>query len=452
MRTLLVALALGGVLLAACSGDNDTDRDGAPADTPSASATTAGESPANTAEATTTPAETGDSRASGTPDHDGDRAFAHVEALAEEIGIRVSGTAAEIETVDYIRGELESYGYTVEVMEFTFGAAAFRPGAVEVAGEAIEALALQGTATGTVSGPGVYVGAGDSEAIAGRDLTGAIAIAERDDILFRDKYGIAHQAGAIALIVLNAPDRRYAGGNLLGQAETPAVMVPADSAERLREAAANGETVTVEVAPGDETPAHNVIARPADGAECRILVGGHHDTVPGAPGANDNASGTANVLELARAFAADGLDDGLCFATFGAEESGLFGSTELALRWNADDLLPAVMVNLDVTGGSDTVEIIGSPEMIALALEEAEVTGIAARESSLPPNTGSDHQSFASQGVPVVFFTSGAFGEIHSPDDTLDTVTAQSLDLVGDLAYATIVALLAELAAPEGAA
>ena len=178
------------------------------------------------------------------------------------------------------------------------------------------------------------------------------------------------------------------------------------------------------------------------GERCEVIVGGHHDTVPGAPGANDNASGTATVLELARAFAADGLDPGLCFATFGAEESGLHGSQALAARLQHEGTLPRLMVNLDVTGIGTSVQVIGSPQPAQRALELARQLGIPAERDELPANAGSDHASFARLGVPVVFFTSGDFQGIHSPADVAERVDPAELDRVGDLAYATIKAYM----------
>src|SRR3970040_357872 len=69
----------------------------------------------------------------------------------------------------------------------------------------------------------------------------------------------------------------------------------------------------------------NVVARPP-GAQCRVIAGGHYDSVPAGPGANDNASGTATAVEIARVLAADGEFDDACFVLFGSEEVGLIGS------------------------------------------------------------------------------------------------------------------------------
>ncbi len=178
-----------------------------------------------------------------------------------------------------------------------------------------------------------------------------------------------------------------------------------------------------------------------------MLVGGHFDTVPSAPGANDNASGVANTLELARALAADGLDEGLCFAAFGAEESGLNGSKALVADLKSRGALPAYMVNLDVTGIGGRVEVIGTGPASQVALRLAKEAGIEAVPSRLPPNSGSDHQSFADAGVETVYFTSGDFSTIHSPEDVAAAIDQAMLDRIGDSALLTVRALLEEVAA-----
>jgi aminopeptidase YwaD len=168
--------------------------------------------------------------------------------------------------------------------------------------------------------------------------------------------------------------------------------------------------------------------------------------VPAAPGANDNASGAASVIELARAFSAAGETDGLCFATFGAEESGLHGSAALVARMSEDGELPGAMVNLDVTGVGERVEVIGSADLVQRALDIAEEKDIPAVASSLPANTGSDHQPFLDAGVPVLYFTSGDFSNIHTPRDSVDQIDEAELGRIGTLAFEAIKDLLPTVA------
>ena len=408
--------------------------------------TTAAPTPTRQPGSDVTPTATADTAARqlalGPPEHDGQRALAHVIELSRVIGPRVSGTPAEDATVAYIAGQFRSSGYDVEVMHFTFEGDRFSPATVQIAGGApLGAMTLAGSGSGTLSAAAVYVGLADAAGIAGRSLSGKFAIADRGVLRFSDKYDNVKAAGALGLIIVNNQAGSFSG-NLGKDVSEIVVAVPQEAGAVLKDAATSGKLISLKAQPADRSESVNVIARAPGTKTCEVVVGGHHDTVPDAPGANDNASGSANVIELARAFAADGLDAGLCFVTFGAEESGLFGSHAFADRLTADNALPAYMVNLDVTGIGNDVEVIGTNEMKARALLIAEKAGIPARASSLPANSGSDHQSFTSAGVPVVYFTSGDFGTIHSPRDLAADVSADELDLVGDLAYAVILDLL----------
>lgn len=375
-------------------------------------------------------------------EHDGERALEHVRALAERIGPRVAGTPGETAALQYIQERLASWGYYVERFPFTFPDP-FRQGSVRVEDEQLAAWPLAGSAAGRVSGAAVEVGLARAEDLAGLDLGGKVAVAQRGVIRFGEKLDNVQAAGALALVVVNSQPGPFLGA-LGHEAGIPVVGVRGVDGPRLLAAARAGQRVRVDAPGGEPSESATVLASRAPGARCEVLVGGHHDSVPGAPGANDNASGTANVLELARAFAADGLDEGLCFATFGAEESGLHGSRALVARFQAEGALPRAMVNLDVTGSGSEVELIGSAELVARAAELAARYGIPARVAEMPAFSGSDHQSFASAGVPVLYLTSGDFGAIHTPEDTVDGVQAEALDRVGDLAYAAVAELLNE--------
>jgi Zn-dependent M28 family amino/carboxypeptidase len=313
-------------------------------------------------------------------------------------------------------------------------------------GQTIEALTLAGSPGGKVSAPAVFVGLADGEGIAGRDLTGKMAVAERGVLNFGVKYENVRVAGAVGLVVVNNRPGSFSG-NLATGARIPVVGVSQEDGAAVIEAAKAGQEIGLEAPPTvGLTKALNVIARPSTDSQCVVLVGGHFDTVPSAPGANDNASGTANVIELARALAVDGLDQGICFAAFGAEESGLYGSKALVERLRSEDTLPRYMVNLDVTGIGTGVEVIGDGPLAQAALALAAEAGIPAVPSRLPANSGSDHESFRNAGIETVFFTSGDFSTIHSPADAVADIEAEMLDQIGDVALLVVQDLLAEVA------
>jgi Zn-dependent M28 family amino/carboxypeptidase len=439
MRPVLSFVALAVLTFAACSGrasgpDPATADSGREQGTASAEASPAGP-PAGRG-----PAET----VAGPAEFQGGRAIEHIRSLSVTIGPRVAGSEEDAEAAAYIAAQLEAAGYQTEIQEFTFEDGLFRPATLRAGDEDLGAYAMGGTAAGSVTAPGVYVGLGDADGIGGQDLTGRVAVADRGVLRFKEKYENVRAAGAVALVIIN-----HEAGELLGHvntdAEIPVVGTSQETGERLREAVAAGRPLTVATVDSAETVSRNVLARAGEGP-CLVVVGGHADSVPGAPGALDNASGAAAVLELARAFAADGIDPGLCFAAFGAEESGLHGSAAMAAEMEERGELPQAMVNLDMLGLGDRVDLIGDSALTSLALAESETLGIAAKVTDLPMMFGSDHQSFQATGVPVVYLTTSELGKFHTPEDTLETIDPESVEDGGDLAYAVIARILAQVA------
>ncbi len=439
---LLVALAASVALASSCSSrDSPNDFPVRPTEAPGTSP------PATRTQGlpTATPGVSGPTgSAPGGPDHDGARALAHVQELAK--APRVSGTDAEARAAEYIAAQFRSFGYTTEVAQFEFDGDRFRAGTASANGREYEALTLAGSPGGIAAASAVYVRLADGAGIAGQDLKGRVAVADRGTLNFIDKYANVREAGAIGLVIVNNRPGPFSG-NLTTAATIPVVAVSQEDGAAFIEAARAGKTVGINAPPtSGKTKALNVIAKPSASSVCTVLVGGHYDSVPGAPGANDNASGTANVLELSRALAVDGLDEGICFAAFGAEESGLYGSKALADRLKEEGKLPRYMLNLDVTGIGNGVEVIGSGEIARRAVDLAKGLGIPALPSQLPANSGSDHESFVNLGVPTVFLTSGDFDTIHTPQDVTGDIQERSLDRIGDAALALIKSMLAEVA------
>jgi hypothetical protein len=184
-----------------------------------------------------------------------------------------------------------------------------------------------------------------------------------------------------------------------------------------------------------------------------VVVGAHYDhlgRVNGAvyPGADDNASGTAMVLGLARAFAmAGGAPRTMIFALFSGEELGLLGSA----HYVAHPPLPldrtVAMVNFDMVGRVRDNRVSVSGIESAAGLRAAVATASAGSPLKLDlrdsPHGPSDHVRFYTAGVPVVFFNTGRHDDYHKPSDTADRVDTAGMERIGVVA----VRLLGELAA-----
>jgi hypothetical protein len=161
------------------------------------------------------------------------------------------------------------------------------------------------------------------------------------------------------------------------------------------------------------------------------------------PGADDNGSGTAGLLELARVLSPlkGQLQRGILFASFAGEELGLLGSAE----WVKDPtkrLEKAVaMLNMDMIGrikdGKVYIGGVGTGSTFARVLEQCQSTSSLKFETSQGGYASSDHTSFVSKRIPVLFFFSGLHSDYHKPSDTWEKINpdsaAQLLDLIAKI-------------------
>jgi glutaminyl-peptide cyclotransferase len=216
---------------------------------------------------------------------------------------------------------------------------------------------------------------------------------------------------------------------------------------------------------GPETVFRNVLGRIPGRTDRIVLLGSHYDTKAGIPdfvGANDSGSSTGLLLELARAFAAAGTPElEIRFAFFDGEESrieygptdGFHGSRHLARTMAADGSLSNVvaMILLDMVGDRDltlTIPRNCTPWLVSAAFAAARAEGVRERFQLYPYNVGDDHVAFFERGVPALNLIDFEFGSgpglndyWHTPADTLDKVSAESLDLVGRVVARLVAAL-----------
>lgn len=436
----LLLLALAALLLAACGGDQSPAAVAtAPASTPTASTPTP--TPTSTPEPTAAPAPFGVPALS---DPDVDRAYEDMRALVVDIGIRPAGTEEERAAAEYIATQLRDAGYVVALEEFE---TTYRRDHSNVAaageGPSMQALALAGSRNGTATGALVHAGLGSPEAFRDADVDGSIALLDRGLIPFRDKARAAQDAGAIGVVIVNSEPGFFSGtlGELAG-VTIPVIGVRGQAREPLHALAEDGTAVTVTADIGSRSlTSQNVVGR---NGECRGYLGAHYDSVPHGPGANDNASGTALIIELARTHRAEGL----CVIAFGAEEVGLHGSQAFVDAHDVSDTL--FLLNFDMVArigqrANDGPRFI--PAASALSQRAADVAdrlGYGILPGDFPFGAASDHVSFERAGVPAVTVYSGGSEFIHTSMDTLDTVFRDDLAIFLEVSSELLRELLAE--------
>jgi Tol biopolymer transport system component len=298
----------------------------------------------------------------------------------------------------------------------------------------------------------------------------------------RQKAWVARERGATALLVVDWPLpptpapadwKPPAEAPLLppspsgaGDAGIPVVMVKRAAVEALMPQLAARKAVTASIDVGlvfKHTDAFNVIGRISAGksrAPGAIVIGAHYDHLgfggryslaPGRNephvGADDNASGTATVLEIARDLAGRRaeLSHDVLIAFFSGEESGLLGSAYYT-RTRAEEVKEVVaMLNLDMVGRlrGNKLELLGSES----ASEWTSLAGAACADLRLqctPAGDGggpSDQASFYAAGVPVLHFFTGSHADYHKPSDTAGKINAAGAATIAHLAERLVTAL-----------
>ncbi|MGF1648386.1 MAG: M28 family peptidase [Kineosporiaceae bacterium] len=400
------------------------------------------------------------------------RAIEHVVDLSEGIGPRVGGTPAERVAADHLAGVLDSYGYEVQLEPFPVadkhlaelrGSPALDDDICWQAGASPQA-ALDTSVTGTVVDAGDGTGDGDlTGAVALVDTPAGVSAAARTELV---QAAVARGAAAVLLLPADPADpiRRAQAASvaLTAAVNVPTVGVATVQKYRLREALARGPlTLTVGTAAFRGLTSHNVLAERAGrgwpGAlRPALMVCAHYDSVIGAPGANDDGSGTALTLEIARVMRSLPTKADLQFSLWGSEEQGLIGSRYHVSRYDEAqrDRLLGVYNNDMVATSWDpatrywVLSFDGSTNLVnSSVIDAAQRLGYAPQLSPVTTRGASDHQSFQEVGIASSNFSwrgeeSPARLEppYHSPEDTVaKNISAErmqvSLELIGAALY-----------------
>ena len=206
-----------------------------------------------------------------------------------------------------------------------------------------------------------------------------------------------------------------------------------------------------------------------------IVLGAHFDSVQGTPGADDNASGVAVLLEAARLLARAKLRSQVIFCAFNLEELNMIGSGYFVKKLKSDGKKVAAMVSLEMVGYTDSrpgsqkyplglktfypdrgdfIGVIGNWRSRSLlrrvARQMRQVRGLGVETLSVPGNGGlipavrlSDHAPFWDAGYPALMVTDTSFfrnPNYHGSTDTLETL---DLDFMGKVCEGVVRAVSA---------
>ncbi len=185
--------------------------------------------------------------------------------------------------------------------------------------------------------------------------------------------------------------------------------------------------------------------------EC-VLIGAHLDHVGRQsptvyfPGANDNASGSAAVMAIAKAFveAPSPPRRSVVFALFASEEQGMLGAEAYASRPPFPLERTVAMLNLDCIGTGDSIQVYGGADFAALfaLAQEQDRRHTRLMSARTGGGGGADAGPFHRQGVPNLYFaTSNGYQHLHLPSDKPETLRPDLFAAAAELAYLTARAL-----------
>jgi Tol biopolymer transport system component len=360
-----------------------------------------------------------------------DEAGAYVERSFQSFGLAASGN--------------EGFRQGFEVTARVSGQATLEVAGVPIAASGIRPLGF--SASMSVSGPLAFVGPEDDYAHV--DVKGKIVI-----VRGRGSPGhrawLAHQHGAAGFLdvaeeALSDPAPESSEG-------LPAAIVSNEAMVALLARVVHGQHpaahLAVTLAP-ETARAFNVVGRwkalvpDAQRLPGVIVLGAHYDGGTEGPGADDNASGTAALLEVARSLAEKktSLRHDVVLVAFSGEEQGAAGA--LAFVKSPPDGLVAsqllAMIDLDMVGRmrDDTLQVFGADtaaewsELLTGACDAAHVECVLGTGGGLG---GADRRPFFEAGIPAVHLFTGIHGDHHKPSDTADRLNATGMAQVAAIA------------------
>ena len=420
-----------------------------------------------------------------------DPALAHVRYLADDaLEGRGAGTSGARCAAQYIADQFEAIGLEGAGPNGSyFQGFPIRAGAVLGAGSTLRTpqstytltedwIPFGYSASGAVTGTLLYGGDGinrpgdPNNEYPTLDLTGRIVVVEDGDLRspssralqtgahFKASVAAGRNAGGMLILLGEGRGLPDLSGETRAALRIPVAAVRGEAADRIRQTARSGDRAFLAASVQPRTVEARNVAALLPGSDPNLadevlIIGAHYDHLglggegsldPDAfgvvhNGADDNASGTSGLIEIARRLAESDRRPArsVLFLAFTAEEKGLWGSS----HYVRNPLLPiaqtVAMLNLDMIGRLEgrtlVVEGVGTAEEWTDVLRAANQAmtrplSIATSPDGFGP---SDHSSFYGEGLPVLHFFSNTHVDYHRPSDDWEKVDIEGLGQIVDL-------------------
>lgn len=396
----------------------------------------------------------------------------YLDYLCQKIGTRYSGTKAEKRAVEFIENQFREFGLDAHQEEFKFPnwdyslceATAFS-GSKSFKLQPVPVVYSASTPAEGITSPLVYLEKAEEEDLKGIDLKGKVGIILGDlsDKGNPKKLIKMNNSGLSAIILIN-PEYPFSMPLSLGipteweqYIKIPIVCIPYTEGYSVVKKGMKNIKMQVE-ARKFISSSFNVIGEIKGEGKEIITICSHHDTVILGTGADDNGSGTAFVLELARLFSKEPKPyRSLRFVPMGVEEKRSAGANyHVRQKKNIENVVLAI--NADTIGsviGENLIHITGSAELRRYVKKISKRNNFSATFPLKIP-WWSDHFSFNLAGIPSIWFhrrnTLCGLWHAHSECDSLENISLSMVAKTMELGYEIIkeIAYSRELPFPRG--
>lgn len=371
----------------------------------------------------------------------------HVTALSEDIGVRLMGTPNEYAAAEYIEGQLDSYGYDGQISEYTINASAVA--AIDIGEKQHYANYYYAGEMNQIINPNISNCTLSEPTQEDLDVISTWSISAGDLVVVNSSLFSDLEALSKVQAETDGTETALKSSDFINQAvdkaeeaNASAIVIYNDTGLRSQSVKVSGNTIPVigaNTVIGEEliSNAGNIsiskVERPiswnveavkeasTEEPESIIYVTSHLDSVMGAPGATDNASAVAAVLELAKQY--KDVDTGgveIHFVAFGGEEAGLLGSAAFVSQIPEEDKAIAINFNMDMLSSTGTFY---GEELNAVSLDIAGGKSATFNIAAALIITGSEDMQFIEGTENLRWFKYGSSDHQSFQDSGIDAAS-----------------------------
>lgn len=371
----------------------------------------------------------------------------HVTALSEDIGVRLMGTPNEYAAAEYIEGQLDSYGYDGQISEYTINASAVA--AIDIGEKQYYANYYYAGEMNQIINPNISNCTLSEPTQEDLDVISTWNISAGDLVVVNSSLFSNLEALSKMQAEADGTETALKSSDFINQAidkaeeaNASAIVIYNDTGLRSQSVKVSGNTIPVigaNTVIGEELISNvgnisiSKVERPISWnveavkeastkePESIIYVTSHLDSVMGAPGATDNASAVAAVLELAKQY--KDVDTGgveIHFVAFGGEEAGLLGSAAFVSQIPEEDKAIAINFNMDMLSSTGTFY---GEELNAVSLDIAGGKSATFNIAAALIITGSEDMQFIEGTENLRWFKYGSSDHQSFQDSGIDAAS-----------------------------